>query len=318
VNRLKEFLSDRMQLVALLIVACFASVFVLTSQSGASYSTYLLALVMLATIPRWNDVFPVRLFWLILALTIYLPLTALWSTPFEIGEALSIVVRSVLIVTFVVAFAECALRGQLQLWLARALAVVGSLATLAAIAVFVMTDPEDGRLNGLGQLDTHVIAALVFGVVLIVVLRVLIDDESLAWRSFAIVASISIVAAIYLSDSRNAWVSVSAGVAVYALARATPDRQRFVSSVVAAAFLGTFLLLALGLNEETRSALFPRGDSFRAEIWATTLERILEGGPWFGVGILTDDEVQVGEQLMLHPHNLYLAVFYQGGLVGLA
>jgi hypothetical protein len=31
VNRLKEFLSDRMQLVALLIVACFASVFVLTS-----------------------------------------------------------------------------------------------------------------------------------------------------------------------------------------------------------------------------------------------------------------------------------------------
>jgi O-antigen ligase len=154
--------------------------------------------------------------------------------------------------------------------------------------------------------------------VLIFVLRVLIDDESLAWRSFAIVASISIVAAIYLSDSRNAWVSVSAGVAVYALARATPDRQRFVSSVVAAAFLGTFLLLALGLNEETRSALFPRGDSFRAEIWAATLERILEGGPWFGVGILTDDEVQVGEQLMLHPHNLYLAVFYQGGLVGLA
>ena len=118
---------------------------------------------MLFGMREWNDVFSQRLFWLILALVSYLVLTAFWSDPFTWRGLLTIVSRALLVVLFVVAFAECQLRGQVQRWLGRTMAVVGSGATLAAIIVFFVTDPEDGRLNGLGQLDTHVIAALVYG-----------------------------------------------------------------------------------------------------------------------------------------------------------
>ena len=70
------------------------------------------------------------------------------------------------------------------------------------------------------------------------------------------------------------------------------------------------------LNEQTQSWLLPRGDSFRISIWTTTLQRVAEQ-PWVGLGILTSDDVVTGNLLLQHPHNLYLAVLFQGGVVAL-
>ncbi len=315
---LTAYFGDRIQVVAFIVVVCFAAVLVLSSQSAASFPTYILALLTVYTLPKWNDVFHVRYLWMIVALVTYLALTSLWSRPPELRGVFSVSVRSVLIVTFVIAFAECQLRGQLQRWLVRALSVVGSIAAIAAIVAFVVTDPADGRLHGLGQLDTHVVAALVFGVVSIFVVRLLMDEERLPWRVFSLVSLMFLAAGVFLSDSRNAWVSIATGVAVYLLSRATPDRQRFLASVAAAGIFGAVLLSGLLIDEETRTLMMPRGDSFRVDIWTTTIARVFDGGFWFGLGILTPDEVVIGDLVLLHPHNLYLAVFHQGGFVGLA
>ena len=316
-HTIAAFFRDRMQINALLIVLCFVSVLLLRTQSGASYATYLLAIAMLVTINQWNDVFSVRLMWGTVVLLLYLALTSFWSNPFVGREAFSIFSRAFLVFFFVVAFAECQLRGQLQRWLGRAMAVVGSIATLAAIIVFVVSDPADGRLNGLGQLDTHVIAALVYGVVLIFVLDTLVREQSLRWKSFAVISGILITCAVLLSDSRNAWVSVLIGVGVFMLAHATRDRQRFLAGIAAMGVVFGVLLAGLLANDVSREVLLPRGDSFRSIIWSSVVSEVIQQGPLFGLGILTDNDVRAGGNTFIHPHSMYLSVLFQGGLVGL-
>ena len=63
--------------------------------------------------------------------------------------------------------------------------------------------------------------------------------------------------------------------------------------------------------------LFPRGDSFRLEIWGAEWQRLIENGPWFGLGVLVPDDVVLQGEVFVHPHSLYLASALQGGLVGL-
>ena len=211
-------LNDRIQWMAVLIVACFVAVLLLSSQSRASYPTYILAILMLVTVPHWRDIFSVDLARWILALLAWLSLSALWSDPFELREATSVWTRALLVFFFVVAFAECQLRGQLRRWMGVALTISGVLVVATAIINFYMTDPVDGRLNGLGQLDTHVIAALVYGVVGVFVLHLALENRTLGVRLTCAFALTTIVFAVWLSDSRNAWVSVTFGLGVLVLA----------------------------------------------------------------------------------------------------
>jgi O-antigen ligase len=52
-------------------------------------------------------------------------------------------------------------------------------------------------------------------------------------------------------------------------------------------------------------------------IWEYTLGRVREDGLWFGLGITTDDSVVISPERFDHPHSLYLAVLFQGGIIGL-
>jgi O-antigen ligase len=87
--------------------------------------------------------------------------------------------------------------------------------------------------------------------------------------------------------------------------------------VVAVLLLFSVAILAMVVNEDTREWVLPRGDSFRVDIWSYVIDKTWDQARWFGFGILTPDHVPVGDREFAHPHNMYLAVFYQGGLVGL-
>ena len=309
---------DRIHVNSVLIVLCFLAVLLLSSQSAASYPSYLLALSMLMFAGRWNDVFGVRLAVLILLFVAYLCASALWSSPFSISEALSIGVRGLLVCAFVLALAECQLRGLVQRWLGKALGICGGIVVLVAFYVFLSTQPEDGRLNGLGQLDSHVIAALVYAIVLVFLLQVLLLDPSRTWRALAMAGILLCALAVFYSDSRNAWVSALSGAGVFLLAHFVHDRQRFVVSLASGSVL-FLLLFAIALIEpELRELMLPRGDSFRLDIWSATLERVGDTSWLFGAGIATPDAVGIGSDVFQHPHNMYLAVLFQGGVVGLA
>lgn len=309
-------LPDRIAAESWILICCVASVLLLSSQSGASLLTYVLALLVLASPARWADVGGSRLFWLIAITLFYFALSALWSEPFSWRDVMSVWVRALLIFCFVVAFAEVQLRGIISLWLRRGVAAVGLVAMVAAIAVYLWTNPSDGRLNGLGQLDTHVVAALVFGVVMIFALQVCLRD-SMPWKIVGGIALLAGAAAVIASDSRNAWVSVSVGLSVLALAESTSDRQRFVASLAAVALLLGVAVIALIMDAESRALVMPRGTSFRPEIWSEAIARLSEGNYWLGLGAYTSDDFFIQGIVFHHPHSLYLASLYQGGLIGL-
>jgi len=308
---------DRIRGNAVLVVLCFVSVLLLGSQSAASYPSYFLALSMLVSIRHWADVFRDWFIWLLLLLVTYLALSTLWSTPFSWRELTSYLVKSILIFSFVAAFAECQLRGEVQLWLGRALGVSGAIASALAIVVFWYTDPADGRLNGLGQLDTHVVAALVFSSTLIYVLDSLGRTTSPGWLVFSAVAICCIVISVILSDSRNAQVSLILGFGVFFLSTKIRNVRDFVLSIVVLALLGAVILFAVTQNLDARELVFPRGDSFRLGIWQFYFENSVMAHPWIGAGIATVDDIHIGGHLFLHPHNMYLSVLVQSGLVGL-
>ena len=314
---LKDFLGDRIQINSVLIVLCFVSVLALSSQSAASYPSYLLALSMVMSIRSWNDVVRLRLFWLILVLLSYLSLSAFWSEPFSWRSTLGIFSRSLLVLTFVVALAECQLRGDVQRWLGRALAVVGTGAAIGAIVLYLMEPPPDGRLSGLGQLDNPVVLGLILGAVLVMLAHMLMTDAIRRWRLIAFVSAAVVCYVIYLTGSRNAIVSAALGVLVVFFSTRILDPQRFAAAAVALLTVAGSILAALAISDAGAEVLLPRGDSFRLDIWTYVLDRVLSEAPIFGLGIVTPDVVPLGEKTFNHPHNMYLAVLFQGGLVAL-
>ena len=317
-NAAVSFVRDHIRLNALLIVLCFAGVLVLESQSAASYPAYLLAIVMLARFRQWADVFTVPLMWAVAALLAYLVLTSLWSEGSQPGDALSMLSRAAQVLLFAVAFAECQMRGDLQRWLGRTLAAAGVLAALAGLGLFWAEHSENGRLVGFGQLDNNVVAALIFGVVLILVTEEALREPGVRWRRLGALGIAVIAAAVVLSDSRNGQIAALLGVGTLLIAHRVPDRQRFAAAVLSMGVILVAVLAALIANESGRTLVLPRGDSFRPAIWQATLSVVADGGLWFGHGILTDDTLVTAAGEFPHPHNMYLSVLFQGGLVGAA
>ncbi len=317
-NAAVAFVRDRIRLNALLIVLCFAGVLVLESQSAASYPAYLLAIVMLARLRQWVDVLAVPLIWSIMALLAYLVLTGLWSEGSQPGDALSMLSRATQVLLFAVALAECQMRDELQRWLGRTLAVAGVLAAMAGLGLFLMGNSENGRLVGLGQLDNNVVAALIFGVVLILIASEALREPDGIWRRISALGIVVIAAAVLLSDSRNGQISAMLGLGTFFIAHRVADRQRFAAAVLGIGVILLALLAALIGNEAGRNLVLPRGDSFRLAIWLATLHAVADGGLWFGRGILTDDTLVTADGEFPHPHNMYLSVLFQGGLVGAA
>ncbi|MCY3641836.1 MAG: hypothetical protein OXH37_12555, partial [Gammaproteobacteria bacterium] len=285
-NAAVSFVRDRIRLNALLIVLCFAGVLVLESQSAASYPAYVLAIVMLVRLRQWADVFAVPLMWTVAALLAYLVLTSLWSEGSQPGDALSMLSRAAQVLLFAVAFAECQMRGELQRWLGRTLAVTGVLAALAGLGLFLMEHSENGRLVGLGQLDNNVVAALIFGVVLILITGEALREPGVLWRRWGALGIVVIAAAVLLSDSRNGQISAMLGVGTLFIAHRMPDRQRFAVAVLGLGVILLAVLAALIANEAGRTFVLPRGDSYRPAIWLATLGAVVDGGLWFGRGIL--------------------------------
>ncbi|MCB1684713.1 MAG: O-antigen ligase family protein [Pseudomonadales bacterium] len=318
-TQITEFFGDRIQVNSLLIVLSFVGVLALSSQSAASYPTYLLGLAMLWRWREWTDERSVRYLLMVVCLLFYLVLSGLWSEPFSLRDTVSVATRALLVVLFVIAFAECMLRERVRGWLARSLAVVATVAAALAIVRYTGTRgfQWDAGLQGYGQLDNQIIAALIFGAALIFVVDLLFTEHSPYWRALGMLCMPVLLLAIYFCESRNAWISVLIGLGVYLTSRLVNDVQKFIAGVAALGLILAVLLGALLSVEETRELLLPRGVSHRPDIWTAALTRIFDGGIWFGLGINTPDAIRVGDLVFDHPHSLYVSILWQGGILGL-
>ncbi len=312
-------LEYRVPASATIILVALGSIFILTSQSASSWPTYILGAYVLAGAARWRTLFLDRGFLVAVVLLAYIPLSSLWSTPWDAREAFSQVIRALLVFTFVVCIAESVQVDWFLRRLAQVMAVCGTLAASAAIAVFVVESPDDGRLNGLGQLDTHVMAAMVYSAAAVCGLAWLAREDRSLGRWIAGVCVAMLVVAVFLAGSRNAMVCMVFGLGCVLIAKGIPTARGFIliSGSFAVALL-VALMAAYWLVPGAADVILPRGLSFRPAIWLDYATRIRADGMWFGLGVSTPDLIQVGGYDVLHSHNLYLAVAHQSGLLGLA
>ena len=307
---------ERIKVYSVLIVLSLFSVMILESQSAASFATYFLGLAVLASLSKWEDFLRLDLFWLIVVLALYLTISGFWSDTWTVESVFSVFVRALLVITFVVALADCHLRAEMQLWLGRSLALGGIIAAALSIYLFIVSPNSAGRLVGFGQLDNSVVAGLVFGVVLIFCIDRLVQEKKSWVRIFVLFSMGLLVFAIALTGSRNAAISVGCGVVVMSAAQLIKVRQTFMA-VIATIFVVLGVVgLVVASTDAGAQFLFPRSDSFRIEIWFQTIDAVTESLV-FGKGILTPDSVVVGAREIEHPHNMYLAVLFQGGVLGL-
>ncbi|HTK98792.1 MAG TPA: O-antigen ligase family protein [Pseudomonadales bacterium] len=320
VSRIAQQTTTLDRVVGLLVALSLFSVFLMPSQSGASFPTYVVAvLALVAGADRWRPFLESRLLGaLFVALLLYFSSSVWWSTEHPMRSALSVYSRCLLIVTFVGALSSSLARiPNLMQWLSRGLAVSGGIAAVAALINLRLHPTWDGRLTGLGQLDNSVVAALAFDGGMLFALSCAIAEVTW-WRAIGTVGVAVISLAVYATGSRNGYLAGAVGIwilIVTNLRPASPARLLWLAApLLAAATLGIAVFV---VRPEWQGALLPRGDSFRLEIWNIEWQRLVENGPWFGLGILTRDDVALEGHTFLHSHSLYLSSALQGGLVGL-
>ena len=313
-----SWLEYRVPVSAGLLVLSLGSMFVLTSQSGSSFATYLLAIYTCLGIRRWLGLWTDWLFLSSCGLSVLIAASSFWSDTLDGRETFSQFVRAFLVITFVVAVAEGFRVDWFRAGVTRVVALLGGGAATLAIGLFVLEPPDDGRLKGVGQLDVHVRAALVFGVSATCAVSWLMESKRTLSRVLAASLLLVLLVAVALSGSRNAWVAVPLGIAVYVGACWFEQPRALLIASAIVICVGIAILGIALLQPELREWLLPRGDSFRIEIWTEIIRRWWDGGRWLGLGIQTTDDVVVGQYVMPHAHNLYLALLFQVGIVGLA
>jgi len=295
-----------------LVLVSLWGLFLFTAQSGNAFTTYLIPLVLLGS-RTWRRELALLLhdplYVGILVLLGYLGTSAAWSasaTPNDVAKALS---RIVFIVGYVSALVllERRYHEHLRVTLLGVVAAAAASAVLAAAFGLV----EEGRLIGYGDLDRAVVAGLCWGAACALALAVSIASTGAA-RAVAIVCAVATFAAMIASDSRTAWLAFAASLVVLAATHRRPGFSGLI--VVAVAAFGVVVATDAGWL----AWWFPRGDSFRFFIWASTLETVLDG-PWLhGFGMLENHAASAGPYLIPHPHSVYLATLFHGGVVGLA
>ena len=315
-QNLHELVKDRIFILGATVVASLVAVLLLPSQSAASYFSYLLAGLVLLTWHQWRDIFSVGLFQASVALVLWLCISTLWSEFDKLRDAVSIWIHAVLVISFVIAVAECQLRGQVQRWIGPAFAIAGAITATAAIANYFIASPEDGRLQGLGQLGSHVVAALVYGGILVVLLHRFFLSRHTPLRLLMALAASALAAAVVLTDSRNGWFAASFGLFLLTCAHLFNIRN-FRVSLMSACTIGLVFAWIVLETPVLRAFILPRGDSFRLTIWSEFFDAISQS-PIFGLGIATSGRfVEVDGITFDHAHNMYISILYQGGIVAL-
>lgn len=309
-------LSDRGRVADVLILLAFIAVLVAPLPSIPRLVTYVLGVLVLCSPPLWRAAAASRLAACAAALLVYLILTSLWSEDPGASDAARMVVRGLVLCCFVVAFADSVARGAAHEHIGRWFALAGGLVAVAAIGYFMLDPPPEGRLHGLGRVHNSVTAAQAFSVVALVALDSAWRAHAPRWRLLAGASALAATLAVLLSGSRAAWAALPLGVAALWLASTTPSRARFTAYLGASAAAMILVVAALATSDLTRDYLLPRGDSFRFAIWESVIADVAPQGLWFGRGILTPDDTLLGELTFRHAHSMYLAVLFQGGIVG--
>lgn len=192
--------------------------------------------------------------------------------------------------------------------------ILGVLVSSVIIIIwFYFSPPTDGRLQGLFRFDNPGRAGRMYAATLPFALCAIQLSRG-RWRVLAGCALVAAFAVVVLTDTRAAWLAAVVGMLVYVIAALQRDALKFTGLLLLTGVVAMLLAWWAVEDPGMRSALFPRGDSFRLGIWNAHINELLEGNYWFGRGQLVDRWVVVDGQKFRGAHNMYLSMLGHGGV----
>ena len=261
------------------------------------------------------------LFWCVAALLLYLAASVLWSPQAKLVSVTQVWLRTLYILCFFLALVAAIreLPG-FESRVCRAVTLGALACALVASIRFYGEVPAEERLQGLLRFDNAGRVGHIFSVALPFILCTLLAGRA-CWRTIGVCALLSVGTAMLLTGTRTAWLSSAIGLLVYGLATRPGLQQRplrWAAMFAVCCAISCILLAVWAISSADAPAiLFPRGDSFRLEIWSAQLRDIATYHLWYGWGQLHDHWVVVDGMRFRGAHNMYLAVLGHLGISGL-
>ena len=179
----------------------------------------------------------------------------------------------------------------------------------------------DSRLRGTGQLFNPINAASIYGIALIACIYLLQQQNTLKNQLIYLGILSIIISFILLSQSRGPLIATSVAMLAWSMAtffRGGEAKKKCRGRVfLVLLFFFTIGGVLLILFPDFLQSFFNRGASYRLEIWKNIFTRFMNA-PFFGHGLNADAQSIMDDgHVMLHPHSVYLATAYHGGIIGL-
>ncbi|MFZ7124649.1 MAG: O-antigen ligase family protein [Desulfobacterales bacterium] len=201
------------------------------------------------------------------------------------------------------------------------LCVVSSLFAIVYATKFYINHPfPETRLAGYALLFNPIRASSLYGTLGISCFYLIHRYNSTKALFVYLLILLPIIFFIILSQSRGPLLSLSIILFLFFVMFAKTFKVNgqsiyLLSSSIIILFI---ILIFIGFYYDYFTGLmFNRGLSYRSEIWLAFL-KFLKHKFLFGYGLGADSSVKVTDgTIFLHPHNVYIATFYYGGVIGL-
>ena len=312
----KHFFEPVPLCVFLLILGIFLS----PSQSFASYPSYLLVLVAAMSPGFFFRVFGVSSFIFFGLVLAYFLLSTAWSEGTGWRSFGSSLVRVVVVLAFVLGLAKMYSKKPNTSILPSSVISIGFFTAVISIVLHVdltMTDWNLGtRMNGLSFLENPVLSGILFALAMLCSLDRLLIEKT--WRNRVPLSLVLVILAlaVFLCGSVNSQISLFVAVTALLI-----KRKAFSVTPVFFSILVVLLVLVIWSQfkslDELVGFFLPRGDSYRLAIWQATISNLDLWQTLLGNGMGSNDDITIESRTFLHPHSLYLSIFFEAGLLGL-
>lgn len=304
-------------MAACLLFTC-SLYFLVENGSANSFTTYLLAVSaiwLFVNRPGTINLYDGPLTALVTGLLLYLAISVIWSGGDE--SALKQIAFALLVLTFCLSIGYSIEHYPRYLyWLVLFIVLAAAINSGYSLYLhYAMPDYQplpEPRLFALGRLSNPVISALSYGFATLLCVFFVLTNKRLTSKILFAVIIVLFLGCIVLSGSRGVWPALLVGATAGILVHYEGHRKFQMIGITIAIIAVAGGALTLGLD-----AMLERALSFRPEIWAEFTRRTLDTNLLLGVGMTADSTFQHPSQLIKHPHSIFIATFYYGGMIGL-
>lgn len=313
--------SGKVSLLAVFTTLSYICYFLLPSDSANNFPTYITALIVASTLISG---LPLRIkesivFRCVLILLAYLIFSAFWSADYKDRDVLSLVGNVWLIVTMILGIHICEQSILKFCDFTIKLLVISATLSCSLFLLQLLHDPSVSL--PLGRWHTTSVAAIGYGMAMVLACYLLINTESLLEKVvYGFCLALMLGTQAQLSEL-FVWYAFAFSLALLSLGKVWDLRysRSAFGWVLFCVFVLSSLLSILDLVLE----------SDRQLIWQSVVNSIYKASPIFGEGVLSSVYPSVdcnesgqlldkfGDCVFQHPHNLYISTMYYGGIVGL-